>query len=136
MPSPRAVRFLAGILGSAVLLAGCSSPAEPTDTTETGGADPDATIEIGSLYEPGNLSNVDAGGQGITEAFNGNVYEGLIKLNDDGSLSNLLAEDYEVSDDGLTYTFTLRDGVTFHSGKELTASDVKASFERVVSETS
>ena len=44
----------------------------------------------------------------------------------------LLAEDFEVSDDGLTYTFTLREGVTFHNGKELTSEDVKFSFERVV----
>ena len=96
----------------------------------------DAVIELGSLYEPGNLSNVDAGGQGVTEAFSGNVYEGLLKLNDDGSISKLLAKDYQVSADGLTYTFTLRDGVKFHSGKPLVAADVKSSFERVTAESS
>ncbi|WP_231979360.1 ABC transporter substrate-binding protein [Tessaracoccus coleopterorum] len=104
--------------------------------TSSGSPSADAEIEIGSLYEPGNLSNVDAGGQGITEAFNGNVYESLMKLGDDGSVSPLLAEGYAVSDDGLTYTFTLRDGVTFHSGRALTSADVKASFERVVAESS
>jgi peptide/nickel transport system substrate-binding protein len=46
--------------------------------------------------------------------------------------SPLLAEDYEVSDDGLEYTFTLRDGVTFHNGKELTSEDVQFSFDRVM----
>ena len=43
----------------------------------------------------------------------------------------LLAESYTVSDDGLTYTFTLKPGVTFHSGKPLTSEDVKFSIERV-----
>jgi peptide/nickel transport system substrate-binding protein len=44
----------------------------------------------------------------------------------------LLAEEVDVSDDGLTYTFTLREGVTFHNGKELTSEDVKFSLDRVV----
>lgn len=143
MPPRRLLSALAALLTSGLLLAGCSSPSTESGTgdqssvsADPGASDPTAAIEIGSLYEPGNLSNVDAGGQGVTEAFHGNVYETLIRLNDDGSLSNLLAEDYQVSDDGLTYTFTLRDGVTFHSGTPLTSAEVKSSFERVVSETS
>ena len=43
-----------------------------------------------------------------------------------------LAESYTVSDDGLTYTFTLREGVKFHNGRELVAEDVKYSLERVL----
>jgi peptide/nickel transport system substrate-binding protein len=95
-----------------------------------------AVIRIGSLYEPGNLSNVDAGGQGITEAFSGNVYEGLFRLTDEGKIENLLAAEYQRSSDGLVYTVTLREGVKFHSGKTLTSADVKASFERVSAESS
>ncbi|MGG7510035.1 ABC transporter substrate-binding protein [Plantibacter sp. YIM 135249] len=112
-------------LTAAVTLAGCASGG----SSSTAGAD--ATIEIGSLYEPQNLSNVDGGGQGVVEAFSNNVYEGLYKLTDDGKVEPVLAKSSTVSDDGLTYTFTLQDSVTFHSGKKLTSADVKASIEAV-----
>ncbi|MFC9222312.1 ABC transporter substrate-binding protein [Streptomyces hygroscopicus] len=103
----------------------------------SGGAwDKDATVNIGSLYEPQNLDNTAGGGQGVTEALNGNVYEGLFKLTDDGDVEKLLAQNYKVSDDGLTYTFTLRDGVRFHSGKKLTSADVKYSLEKVLADDS
>lgn len=143
MKPNRLLAAVAAVAAGALLLTACGAPATPSETASAPGASsppgsgaPDAVIEIGSLYEPANLSNVDAGGQGVTQAFNGNVYEGLLKLNDDGSLTNLLASDYTVSEDGLTYTFTLQPGVAFHSGKALTSADVKASFERVVAEES
>ena len=98
--------------------------------------DPAATIRIGSLYEPQNLDNTAGAGQGINEAFNGNVYEALFQLTDAGTVEPRLVADYTVSEDGLTYTFTLRDGVTFHSGDPLTSADVKHSIERVTAETS
>ncbi|MFH8618430.1 ABC transporter substrate-binding protein [Streptomyces sp. NPDC017979] len=94
--------------------------------------DPNATVNIGSLYEPQNLDNTGGGGQGVTEALHGNVYEGLFKLTDAGKVEPLLAKSHQVSPDGLTYTFTLHDGVTFHSGKQLTSADVKHSLERVL----
>lgn len=98
--------------------------------------DADASIRIGSLYEPQNLDNTAGAGQGINEAFNGNVYEALFQLTDAGAVEPKLAADYTVSDDGLVYTFTLKDGVAFHSGEPLTAADVKYSIERVTAEDS
>ncbi|WP_349814947.1 ABC transporter substrate-binding protein [Curtobacterium sp. MCJR17_043] len=51
-------------------------------------------------------------------------------------MTPLLAKSYDTSSDGLTYTFTLRKGVQFHSGAELTSADVKSSIERVTAEDS
>jgi peptide/nickel transport system substrate-binding protein len=121
--------FAALALGVATALAlvGCSG------ASSSSSAGTNASIAVGSLYEPVNLDNTAGGGQGVTEALNGNVYEGLFKLTDDGKVQPLLATGYKVSQDGLTYTFTLRDGVKFHSGKALTSADVKKSIERVTS---
>lgn len=60
-----------------------------------------------------------------------NVFEGLVKPDENGNLINAVASDYTISEDGLVYTFTIRDGVKFHNGNTVTASDVKYSLERV-----
>lgn len=112
-------------LTAALALAACSS------TSMSSAKPASATINVGSVYEPQNLDNTAGGGQGVTEALNGNVYEGLFRLTDDGKVENLLASSYKKSTDGLTYTFTLRSGVTFHSGAKLTSEDVKYSIEKV-----
>ena len=59
-----------------------------------------------------------------------NVYEGLLKPDETGNLVPAVAKEYSVSDDGLVYSFVLRDGVKFHNGKEVTAEDVKYSIEK------
>jgi len=117
-------------IAAALTLAGCSG------ATSSSSAGTDASIAVGSLYEPVNLDNTAGGGQGVTEALNGNVYEGLFKLTDAGKVEPLLATKYTTSSDGLTYTFTLRDGVKFHSGKALTSAAVKTSIERVLADAS
>src|SRR6478609_4670755 len=124
----------ATVAALAVALTACGGSG---GTSASGGTwDSDTSIAIGSLYEPVNLDNTAGGGQGVTEALNGNVYEGLFKLTDDGKVEPLLATKYTASEDGLTYTFTLRDGVKFHSGKALTSADVKRSIERVTAKDS
>ena len=64
-----------------------------------------------------------------------NVFDRLFETRPNGSSSEVvksLATDWSVSDDGLTYSFTLRDGVVFSNGSPLTASDVQFSFERLL----
>lgn len=56
--------------------------------------------------------------------------EQLVTRDYDGEFAPGLAESWDISEDGLTYTFTLREGVTFHSGKEMTSEDVKYTFDR------
>ena len=61
------------------------------------------------------------------------LYEGLVTLKGDTTeIVPDLAESWEISEDGLTYTFRLREGVTFHDGTPLTAEAVKKSFDRFI----
>ncbi len=63
-----------------------------------------------------------------------NVYDTLVQPASDLTMEPALAEDWEVSDDQLTWTFYLREGVSFHDGTEFTAEDVVASYERISEE--
>jgi len=64
---------------------------------------------------------------------NGQVYESLLTRDEKTlELEGVLAESWEVSEDGLTFTFRIRDGVTFHDGHPLTVEDVKYSFDTLM----
>ncbi len=60
-----------------------------------------------------------------------NVFDTLVEPDENLEMVPSLAESWEVSEDGLTYTFTLRDGVTWHDGTPLTADDVVYSYGRI-----
>ena len=64
-----------------------------------------------------------------------NVFEGLMKPTPDGDLTPAIAERYEVSEDRMTYTFHLREGVQFHNGETVTAEDVVYSIQRCAAAT-
>ena len=62
-----------------------------------------------------------------------NVTESLLTTNNEGQLEPPLLEEMPVlSEDKMTYTFTLKEGVTFHNGAPLTSADVKYSLERLI----
>ena len=59
-----------------------------------------------------------------------NIFEGLVKPNENGDLVPTVASDYTISDDGTVYTFVLRDGIKFHSGNLVTVEDIVYSVKR------
>ena len=80
--------------------------------------------------EPPSLDPTTNASAAIDQILQENVYEGLVRVAPDGELEPGLATAFEVSADGLVYTFFLRQGVVFHDGRPFTAADVVATFER------
>ena len=93
-------------------------------------------ITVGLQLEPPHLDPTSAAAGAIDSVLYSNVFEGLTRFMSDGSVVPGLAESWEISDDGLTYTFKLREGVTFHDGTTMDAEDVKFSLDRIVAEDS
>lgn len=132
------------LLVLALGLVGC------TDSTESG-ADSAQGSEPGTAPTSGGGGSGSGGGSTLRTAYQADidtfdpdngfevaglgainaVYEGLVEY-EQGSTEvvGLLADSWEVSDDGLTYTFRLRDGVVFHDGTPMTSEEVKNSLER------
>jgi peptide/nickel transport system substrate-binding protein len=131
-PSPRftrrAILSRAAVLGvltvsSVEILDAAFSPAS---------ADPKrgGVLKAAFSADPAGFDPV-RGPSGMSHVVIEQVYSTLMALDPDAKPYPELAESYEVSDDGLQYTFKLRPGVTFHNGDELTAEDVKFSFDRL-----
>ena len=115
--------LLAGVAGGALILTGAQAGA---DEIKKGGAmivtykDDVSTLDPAIGYDWQNWSMIKSLFDGLMD------YEpGTTELKKD------LAEDFSISDDGTVYTFTLRKGVKFHNGREMTAEDVKYSLDRV-----
>ena len=158
----RILALVLGAVMTASVIAGCgggsSSGSSNTSTNTAGGNDTAAAAETGAPAEAAAGEETDAepgemveGGEFIkgvsTEVSNFdpfiaqtadarsiffNIYEGLMNTETDGSFVGAIAESYERSDDMQTYTFTLRDGVKFHNGNEVTMEDVTSSIQRAI----
>lgn len=131
--SPRRSRLavVAAVVTSAVvLLAGCSAS---SDAPSTDSATPQSGGTL--IYaRPASVTSFDLNNE-ITanNAFAiDKVFEPLVAFTETGQIVPWLAE-YTVSDDGLTYTFTLRDGLSFSNGTPVTSADVVFSLERHIS---
>ncbi|HEY1295935.1 MAG TPA: ABC transporter substrate-binding protein [Chloroflexota bacterium] len=87
-------------------------------------------LKIGLQADPTSL---DPQKTSLTAAFHvtEQIYSRLVRLKPDLTVEPDLAEKWDISADGKTYTFTLRKGVKFHTGRPVTSADVKYSFDRL-----
>lgn len=124
---------LAAALGASMLAAcgssGSSTAAGDGASTAAGETAYKDTITIATgsdqNYMDGQMNNTN-------DVYLRACYSQLVRRSADNELVGDLAESWEVSGDGCTWTFHLKKGVKFHSGKELTSADVKASYDRLL----
>ena len=100
-----------------------------TGVTATGDSTYGGTVVVGIQQDIDSLDPHTATAAGTKEVLF-NIFEGLVKNAPNGDLICAVAESYSLSEDGLVYTFNLRQGVKFHNGNLVTAEDVKYSIER------
>ncbi|HMZ06961.1 MAG TPA: ABC transporter substrate-binding protein, partial [Anaerolineales bacterium] len=100
------------VVSFAILLSACS-----------GGGNQPAVVRIGWSGSPDTLNPGNAI-LAVSYTIFELVYDSMYNLNLDGTFSLSLAESASVSDDGVTWTFKIRDGVKWHDGQPLTAEDV------------
>ncbi|MGY1651602.1 ABC transporter substrate-binding protein [Geodermatophilus sp. SYSU D01119] len=115
---------------TAVTLAACASSDRDSGDGEGGEAQSGGTLVFGAAGDPAMLDPA-FGSDGETFRVARQIHEGLLG-NELGGTEPVpeLAEDYEVSEDGLEYTFNLRQGVTFHDGTDFNAEAVCFNFDR------
>src|SRR5437868_6828686 len=94
------------------------------------------SVVMGMTLEPPGLDPTNAAAAAIAEVTLYDLDETRTKVNEDGSVSRLLAESWQASSDLKTCTFKLRKGVKFHNGEPFDSAAVKFSFERNATPTS
>lgn len=94
------------------------------------------SVTIAVQLEPPNLDPTGGAAQAIDTVLYHNVFEGLTRFEADGAVVPGLAQSWDISEDGLTYTFNLVPGVTFHDGSVMDADDVVFSLDRARAEDS
>ncbi len=127
------------VASMALGLVACGQSASSDGSATTGTApevqttkEDKTTLNIWLSSEPAHIdpalnSSVDGGCLAV------NSFEGLMRYNEAGELEPACAESYEVSEDGLTYTFTMRDGLKWSNGDDLDATDFVYSWKRAAS---
>ncbi|MCR9124656.1 MAG: ABC transporter substrate-binding protein [Rhodobacteraceae bacterium] len=105
-------------------------------TLGAGAALASGQIVIGLQQEPTTLDPTADATASIDGMLTHNVFESLTTVDESGAVLPALATGWTVSDDGLTYTFTLASGVTFHDGTTFDSADVVFSFDRAMADDS
>lgn len=119
----------------AMLLSGCGGGNTTGETQAAGttatGSTAESCITIGVSGTPDLDPAIAATGSSLIAAIN--MYDTLVHPSDtDEGVTGRVADSWEVSDDGLVYTFNLKKGIKFHNGEELKASDVVYSMDRLL----
>ena len=103
-----------------------NAKAESAKSDET---DLDTKLNVAITPQPNTLDQ-HMTTTSIVSVIGRNIFEQLVTFNSSFEVIPMLAESFEESEDGKTYTFHLRQGVNFHNGKEMKAEDVVASLEK------
>lgn len=131
------------VLASAMIFTGCSTKTNEVQTenkdTATSQEEPikeaKTELNIALSVDPDGLDPHRTAAASTFQITN-NIYDTLVKVTPEGELTSGLGENWTISEDGKKITFNLRKGVKFHNGREMTAEDVKYSFERLKGEES
>src|SRR6476469_6722938 len=126
--SRRAMAAVAAVLVAAGLTTACTSEATGTKGGDDGKPVKGGNLTVRIAQDPGSLDAVKNTNAGVTYISH-EIFEQLITIDKVYQPKPVLAESYTKSDDGLSYTFTLRKGVTFSDGSPLKASDAVASLK-------
>lgn len=120
-----------GLMISIILLTvlvGCSGDQGTVSDSDSSSEGSDGgTLVIASVREP---DTIDVHNTTWVDDANTHLYDRLFTFDDEGNLVNSLVEDYTVSEDSKTVTFTIRQGATFHNGNPIKAEDVMNSLQR------
>ena len=131
-----------GMFCSLPLLSSCAGPS-PTSTvpsttasspSQSPSPSPTQTIEKIIRQTQASASAIDpaVGSDFVSSLALANLYDTLVFPNIDGTVRPWAANSWDISEDGLIYTFSLKPGIKFHNGDELTAEDVAFSMDRIM----
>lgn len=119
------------LMMSATLLVGCAAgTGAEAETATTGDPVEGGTLALSISAEPGCLDShsISATQQALLGRI---IYDNLVTLDEDGQLAPYLAESWDISEDGKTYTFHLQEGVTFSDGSPWNAEALRLNFEHM-----
>jgi oligopeptide transport system substrate-binding protein len=114
-------RIVLGLITATALLGGCKPPEDQQKAANTFR---EAMVTNPVSLDPALVQDTD------THSLAMQCYEGLVETDENNQIKPALAERWEISNGGKTYTIYLKKGVKFHTGKELTAEDVKWTIDR------
>ncbi|MEZ4711103.1 MAG: ABC transporter substrate-binding protein [Caldilineaceae bacterium] len=124
---------ISGVGLSAAFIAACAAPVAPGAAPAAGDAASGESTSGGTLHLMGHQEvaglSPDDSGPSVQTTMILAIHNSLLLADKDLVTQPQLAESYEVSEDGLSYTFKLHQGVKFHDGKEFTAADVQYTYD-------